>query len=161
MIPSMRARIVLGCFTVGLGAGAWLGLVAASVSGLTSAEPPRLPGGHPAASALAIGVLAVLSVLAQRVGGIGIVDPARARAEGRGARNTLLLAATFSAFSVVFAVFAFGRVLAPSLLPSLVVAVLLAIATIRRDFRLLLAALCAVVLCVLAGLAVSVMRAFG
>ena len=73
-------------------------------------DPPRLPGGNLAASALALGALVGLSALAERAVGRGVEPPARARAEGRGARNSLLYAATFSAFAVLLAVFAFGRV---------------------------------------------------
>jgi hypothetical protein len=40
----MRAFVLLGCFVVGSSAGAWLGLVSASVSGITSADPPLLSG---------------------------------------------------------------------------------------------------------------------
>ena len=62
------------------------------------------------ATLAALGALAALCLLAHRVGGSGIGPPARARAEGPSARNSLLFAAAFSAFAVVFAVFVFGRV---------------------------------------------------
>ena len=156
----MRAFVLLGCFVVGTSAGAWLGYVAASVSGITSAEPPRFPGGHLAASALALGVLAGLSVLAQRVGGIGIGDSARAWAEGHSARNSLLLAAAFSAFAVNFTTFAFGQVSPFSLLPAFLVAVLLALGAIRRSSLLHLVGIVVGVLYALAGLAVSLAKAF-
>ena len=152
--------MLIGCFVAGSGAGAWLGLAAAVVSGLTSADPIGLTGGTLAASTPALGVLTVLCVIARRAGGIGIGDPARARAEGRSARNSLLLSATFSAFAVVLAVFVFGRVPSPSLIPAVLVALLLALAAVRRDPLLRLLALCAAVLCVLAGLAVAVAQSF-
>lgn len=151
--------MLIGSFVAGSGAGAWLGLAAAVVSGLTSADPIGFTGGIPAASTLALGVLAVLCVIARRAGGGGIGDPARARAEGRSARNSLLLSATFSAFAIVLAVFVFGRVPSPSLIPAVLVVLLLALAAVRRDPLLRLAAICAGALYVLAGLAVALARA--
>ena len=156
----MRAIVLLSCFVAASGTGAWLGLAVAFISGLTSVEPPRFPSGNLAASAFALGVLAVLCVIARRAGGIGIGDPARARAEGRSARNSLLLSATFSAFAIVLAVFVFGRVPSPSLIPAVLVALLLALAAVRCDPLLRLLAVCAAVLCVLAGLAVAVAQSF-
>lgn len=151
----MRAIVLLGRFATGSGAGAWLGYAAAFASGLTSADPPRLPGGVLAASALAVGVLAALSVLARRAGGSGTTGhPARARAEGRGTRNSLLFAAA------VFAVYAFGRVSTLALSPAALVALLLAFGAARRSALLRLAGITVGVLYALAGLAVSLARAF-
>ena len=158
--PCVRAIVLLGCFVAGSGAGAWLGLAAAVVSGSTSADLPHLPGGNLAFSALALVVLAVLSVLAQNAGGIGMDPAARARAEGRGARNSLLLAAAFSAFAVVFAVFALGGVSPLALSPAVLAALTLSLAAVRRDPLLRLVAICAGSLYALAGLAVSLAKAF-
>jgi hypothetical protein len=141
--PRVRAIVLLGCFVGGSGAGAWLGYALAVVSGLTSADPSRLAGGNLAASALALGALVGLSTFAERTLGRGVEPPARARAEGRGARNSLIYAATFSVFAVVFVSFAFGRVSPLSLLPVVALAVLLAFGAVRRDPLLRLAALCA------------------
>ena len=155
----MRALILLCSFVVGSGAGALLGFLTAAVFGLTSVDPPSFPGGNVTASALALGALVGASVLARRAGS-GIEEPHRARAEGRSARNSLLLAAAFSAFAVVFAVFAFARVPPLSLLPSFAVAFLLALAVAWRAPLLRLAAICVGVLYALAGLAVSLAKAF-
>lgn len=104
-------------------------------------------------------MLAVLCVTARRAGGVGVEPPARARAEGRSIRNSLLFAAAFSAFAVVFAVFAFGRVAPLALSPAVLVALLLTLGAARRSPFLQLAGLSLGVLCALAGLAVSLVRA--
>jgi len=154
----MRAVVLLFCFVLGSGAGAWLGYVLALVSGITSADLPLSLGGALAVTALAIGALAGLSVLVRRVAGAGIEPPGRARAEGRGARNSVLFAATFFAFTVVFAVFA--QISPLSLFPAALVTLLLSLAAVRRGTLLRLAAICVGVLYVLACLVVSLARAF-
>ena len=155
----MRTLALLGCFVAGSGAGAWLGYAVAIVSGITSADPPRFPGGSLAASALAIGMLALLSVAAQRAGGGG--EPlARACARGRSARNSLLFAAAFSAFAVEYAVYALGRVSLLAVCAAALVTFLLALAAIRRSALLRVAGVSLGSLYALAGVAVSLARAF-
>ncbi len=66
----------------------------------------------------------------------------------------------YSAFAVIFSVFAFGRVSPLSLLPAVLVAVVLALGAARRSPLLSLAAICAGVLYALVGVAVSLARAF-
>ena len=153
--------ILLGCFLSGSGAGAWLGYAAATVFGLAPSGSPRFFAGE----VLAVAVLACAGsagacALVYRTAGARIEPAGRARAEGRATRNSLLFAATFSAFAVVFVVFTFGRVPSPSLIPAILVALLLALSAVRRDPLLRLAATCAGFLYVLAGLAVSLARSF-
>ena len=157
----MRTVILLGCFIAGSGAGAWLGYAAATVFGLAPAGSPRFfPGEDLTVAVLACAGLAGAYALVYRTAGARIEPAGRARAEGRATRNSLLFAATFSGFAVVFAVFVFGRVPSPSLIPAVLVALLLALSAVRRDPLLRPAAICAGFLYVLAGLAVSLARSF-
>lgn len=151
--------MLLGCFLGTATAGAWLGYAAMVVFGLAPSGPPRLsPVAVLAVAVLACALVSGAQVLVFRVAGAEIGPPARAVAEGRGARGSLLLSAAVSAFAVVFTAFAFGRISLLSLLPAALLAFLPALAAVRRGPMLRFAALCLTACYVLAGLAISLAR---
>lgn len=92
-----RTFVLFGGFLAGTLVGGWLGLVAAFVSGIAASGPPRFPGEDLVAAVLAAGVLAAVSVLVYR-------------ADGRSARNDLLLGAAFAAFVVLLSVDSTGAI---------------------------------------------------
>jgi len=155
-----RAFILFGGFLAGTVAGGWLGLIVAFVSGLASSAPARFPGEDLAAVVVASGVLWAASVLVRRAGG-GIGPPARDRAEGKGARNDLLFVACFAAFVVLYSVDSAGAIPILSLFPALLVALVFALAAIRRSLLLRLAGLSLGVFYVLAGLLLKLVGTFG
>lgn len=133
-----RSFVLFGGFLAGTLAGSWLGLVAAFVSGFAVSDPPRFPGEDLLATVLAGGVLAAVSVFVYR-------------ADGRSARNDLLFVAGFAAFVVLSSVDSMGAIPLLAPLPALLVALLFALAAIRRSPLLRLAGLLLGVLYVLAG----------
>lgn len=96
-----------------------------------------------------------------RRAGSGLGPPARDRAEGRGTRNDLLFVVVFAAFMVLLSVDSAGAVPLLAPLPALLVALLFALAAVRRSPRLHLAGLVLGVLYVVAGLLVSLVGTFG
>ena len=137
-----RAIVLFGGFLAGTLAGGWLGLVIAFVSELASSGPPRFPGEDLLAVAVAVGALAALCSLVYRAGGTYV-------------RNDLILVAVFAAFVVLRSVDSAGAVPLLAPLPVLLVALLFALAAVRRSPRLHLAGLVLGVLYVAAGLLVS------
>lgn len=147
--PAERGRsfVLFGGFLAGTLAGGWLGLVVAFVSGLASPGPPRFPGEDLVAAVLAAGVLAALCALVYR-------------ADGRSARNDLLLVAVFAAFVVLYSVDSTGAIPLLAPLPALLVGLLFALAAVRRSPLLRLAGLSLGTLYVVAGVLVSLAGAF-
>ena len=89
-------------------------------------------------------------------------SPARDRAEGKGARNDLLFAATFAVFVVVLSVDSGGRAIPLlALLPALVMALLFALAAVRRSLLLRMTGLSRGILYVFVGLLFKLMGTFG
>ena len=156
-----RAFVLFGGFLAGTLAGGWLGLVAAFVSGLAASDPTRFPGEDLLAAVLAVGVLFTLCAPVRRAAESGIEPPGRAGAEGRVARNALLLSATFAALVVLLSVDSTGAVSLLAPLPALLVGLLFALAAVRRSALLRLAGLSLGVLYAVAGLLVALARAFG
>jgi hypothetical protein len=142
-----RAFVLFGGFLAGTLAGGWLGLVVAFISGIAVSEPPRFPGEDIVAAILAGTILAALCALVYRAG-------------GRSARNGLFFAASFAAFVVLFSVDATG--MSPLLmpLPALLVALLFALAAVRRSALLRLAGLFLGSLYALAGVLIELIKAF-
>ena len=89
------------------------------------------------------------------------IPPERARAEGRVARNELLLSATFAALVVLLSVDSTGAIPLLAPLPALLVALLFALAAVRRSAPLRVAGLSLGVLYTVAGLLVSLVGTFG
>lgn len=100
-------------------------------------------------------VLTVLCVLVYRVAGSGTEPPGRARIEGRSVRNDLLFVAAFAAFVVLLSVDSTGAVPLLAPLPALLVALLFALAAVRRSLLLRQAGLVFGTLYVLAGVLIS------
>lgn len=142
-----RSFVLFGGFLAGTLAGGWLGLVAAFVSGIAVSAPPRFPGEDLVAAVLAGGVLAAVWALVYRAG-------------GRSARNDLLFVAAFAAFVVLLSVDSTGAVPLFALLPALLVALLFALAAVRRSALLRLAGLCLGTLYAAAGVLTSLTSSF-
>ena len=153
-----RTFVLFGRLLAGTLAGGWL--VIAFVSGIASSDPPRFPGEDLVAAVLAGGVIWATSILVRRAGG-GVGPPARDRAEGKGARNDLLFAATFAAFVVVLSVDSRGAIPLLALLPALVMALLFALAAVRRSLLLRIAGLSLGILYVFVGLLFELIGTFG
>lgn len=121
--------------------------MAALVSGLAVSDPPRFPGEDLLAAVLAGGVLAAACPLVRRVG-------------GKGSRDDLLLATAFAAFVVLLSVDGTGAVPLLAPLPALLVALLFALAAVRRSTLLRLAGLCLGTLYAAAGVLSSLTSSF-
>ena len=111
------------------------------------------------AAVLAVGILVALCALVRRLGG-GMGPPARDRAEGKGARNDLLFSAASAAFVVLLSVDSTGAVSLLAPLPVLLVALLFALAAVRRSPLLRLAGLSLGSLYALAGVLISLTGTF-
>ena len=150
-----RAFVLFGGFLAGTLAGGCLGLVAAFVSGLATSDPPRFPGEDLVAAVVAGVILATLCALVYRAAGSGTEPPGRARAEGRSVRNDLIFSACFAAFVVLLSVDSTGAVPLLAPLPALLVALLFALAAVRRGPLLRLAGLSLGILYAVAGVLVT------
>ena len=112
------------------------------------------------AAALACGVLAALCAPVSRAAASGTEPPGRARAEGRVARNELLLSATFAAFVVLLSVDSTGAIPLLAPLPALLVALLFALGAVRRSALLRSAGLLLGVMYAFVGVLASLAGAF-
>jgi hypothetical protein len=128
--------------------GGWLRLVVAFITDISVSDPPRFPGEDIVAVILASTILAALCALVHRAG-------------GRSARNDLFFAASFAAFVVLFSIDATGMIPLLTPLPALLVALLLALAAVRRSVLLRLAGLFLGSLYALVAVLLSLVSTFG
>ena len=133
----------------------------AFATGIAASDPLRLPGEDVVAAILAGVILTALCALVDRAAESGTEPPGRARAEGWSARNDLLFSAAFATFAVLYSVDSLGEIPLLAPLPALLVALMFAVAAVRRSSLLRLAGLFLGGMYVLTGVLVSLAGTFG